>query len=184
MIRKILRSILCGLLVLICLFFAVVVIGKHQLGKMWFFEDRKISFWMKESALKSELGQPAETVEPDKDQIWRELRYTDVKFTFSQKLFQVEFLIDTRSDRMEHFSAETDFERAADAIALRDEIALAFREHYAGVSIFVKEFDIPDGVCISVKGIGALYVDVLQHEVGGRWFVGIEGDAVAFGSLF
>ena len=174
MIRKILRSILCGLLVLICLFFAVVVIGKHQLGKMWFFEDRKISFWMKESALKSELGQPAETVEPDKDQIWRELRYTDVKFTFSQKLFQVEFLIDT----------ETDFERAADAIALRDEIALAFREHYAGVSIFVKEFDIPDGVCISVKGIGALYVDVLQHEVGGRWFVGIEGDAVAFGSLF
>ena len=85
---------------------------------------------------------------------------------------------------MEHFSAETDFERAVDAIALRDEIASAFREHYAGVSIFVKEFDIPDGVCISVKGIGALYVDVLQHEVGGRWFVGIEGDAVAFGSLF
>ena len=61
MIRKILRSILCGLLVLICLFFAVVVIGKHQLGKMWFFEDCKISFWMKESALKSELGQPADT---------------------------------------------------------------------------------------------------------------------------
>lgn len=184
MIRKILRSILCGLLVLICLFFAVVVIGKHQLGKMWFFEDRKISFWMKESALKSELGQPAEMIEPDKDQIWRELRYTDVKFTFSQQPFQVRFMIDSQSDRMECFLAETDFERAADAIALRDEIASAFREHYAGVSILVKEFDIPDGVCISVKGIGALYVDVLQHEVGGRWFVGIEAHAVAFGSLF
>ena len=184
MIRKILRSILCGLLVLICLFFTVVGIGKHQLGKMWFFEDCKISFWMKESALKSELGQPAEMIEPDKDQIWRELRYTDVKFTFSQQPFQVEFLIDIRSDRMEHFSAETDFERAADAIALRDEIASAFREHYAGVSILVKEFDIPDGVGISVKGIGALYVDVSRYETGGRWFVEIEGDAVAFGSLF
>ena len=32
MIRKILRSILCGLLVLICLFLTVVGIGKHQLG--------------------------------------------------------------------------------------------------------------------------------------------------------
>lgn len=184
MIRKILRSILCGLLVLICLFFAVVGIGKHQLGKMWFFEDRKISFWMKESALKSELGQPAETVEPDKDHIRRKLRYTDVKFTFSQQPFQVRFMIDSQSDRMECFLAETGFERAADAIALRDEIASAFREHYAGVSILVKEFDIPDGVCISVKGIGALYVDVSQHEVGGRWFVGIEAHAVAFGSLF
>ena len=184
MIRKILRSILCGLLVLICLFFAVVGIGKHQLGKMWFFEDRKISFWMKESALKSELGQPAETVEPDKDQIWRELRYTDVKFTFSQQPFQVEFLIDTRSERMEQFSAETDFERAADAIALRDEIIAAIHEHYAGVSILISGYEITDGVCIYIEGIGALYVDVSQHEVGGRWFVGIEAHAVAFGSLF
>ena len=165
MIRKILRSILCGLLVLICLFFAVVVIGKHQLGKMWFFEDRKISFW-------------------NKDQIWRELRYTDVKFTFSQQPFQVEFLIDIRSDRMEHFSAETDFERAADAIALRDEIIAAIHEHYAGVSILISGYEITDGVCIYIKGIGALYVDVSQHEVGGRWFVGIEAHAVAFGSLF
>ena len=184
MIRKILRSILCGLLVLICLFFAVVGIGKHQLGKMWFFEDRKISFWMKESALKSELGQPAETVEPDKDHIRRKLRYTDVKFTFSQQPFQVEFLIDTRSDRMEQFSAATDFERTADAIALRDEIIAAIHEHYAGVSILISGYEITDGVCIYIEGIGALYVYVSQHEVGGRWFVGIEAHAVAFGSLF
>ena len=184
MIRKILRSILCGLLVLICLFFAVVGIGKHQLGKMWFFEDRKISFWMKESTLKSELGQPAETVEPDKDQIWRELRYTDVKFTFSQQPFQVRFMIDSQSDRMECFLAETGFERAADAIALRDEIIAAIHEHYAGVSILISGYEITDGVCIYIKGIGALYVYISQHEVGGRWFVGIEAHAVAFGSLF
>lgn len=44
MIRKILRSILCGLLMLICLFFAVVVIGKHQLGKMWFLRIAKSLF--------------------------------------------------------------------------------------------------------------------------------------------
>ena len=184
MIRKILRSILCGLLVLICLFFAVVGIGKHQLGKMWFFEDRKISFWMKESALKSELGQPAETVEPDKDHIRRKLRYTDVKFTFSQQPFQVRFLIDSQSDRMECFFAETGFERAADAIALRDEIIAAIHEHYAGVSILISGYEITDGVCIYIKGIGALYVDVSRYETGGRWFVEIEGDAVAFGSLF